>query len=154
MKNAGLITSLLIEQDNVLRSLRDSLQKEFEYFITLPNFNEKALLAKKRQIETINNELKQSEVIFKNVLEFDVKNEKFYLIILKLGLNVNIINKYIRLDINYLRHIVKENLEIETFLIDLKKELKPEIKTSEKPILDFEKLQQMAKDTGKTINYK
>lgn len=155
-KKLNLIQTLILEQIKALESHNESLQKEFEYFITLPSLNEKALLSKKNQISTIKNEIRSSLFLFDKLGEIMDLKLKYESLLLLHGISPLTIKLHMAKDIKEIDAIMKETIKKNEFQIPLKlndelnnikSDINPEIKYSTKPILGINGLKELASKT-------
>lgn len=148
--------SLILEQIKALESHNESLQKEFEYFITLPSLNEKALLSKKNQISSIKNEIRSNYFLFDKLTEIMDLKFKYESLLLIHGISPLTIKMHLTTNLKVIEKTVTEKLVKNEFQIPLKlndklnnikKDINAEIKYATKPVLGINGFKELASKT-------
>ena len=132
--NSDLMSNLILENLLSLNTLKESLQKEFEFMLSSFYQNEIGLRAKKIQIENLNLIISYQNKILIDSFELFYKHEKTELCLINHG-----VSKFEYL--NFLKAPICDTLSI----MESNKVERMAPETSNKPVVSFEKLKQLAK---------
>lgn len=148
------ISNSLVRLSQEFKGLRDSLQKEFEYLLSISSTPEFVLKSKKRQVDSISYMFTELEIIAKTSNALHIQKEKTELCLMYYGISlgeyISFINQPLRYIIKELDRNKKENcIQLSMVFQDLLNNEHTdfkEIKIATKPVFDIEKLKIAARN--------